>query len=40
VCSIRKEDWNEAFNYTSDLSFVDRCLTETQGKKLKAFSAV
>ncbi|CAD6261318.1 unnamed protein product [Miscanthus lutarioriparius] len=26
-----KEDWNEAFNYTSDLSFVDRCLTETRG---------
>ncbi|KAG0525104.1 hypothetical protein BDA96_06G026700 [Sorghum bicolor] len=26
-----QEDWNEAFNYTSDLSFVDRCLRETQG---------
>ncbi|XP_066348152.1 ABC transporter G family member 25-like [Miscanthus floridulus] len=26
-----QEDWNEAFNYTSDLSFVDRCLTETRG---------
>ncbi|CAN6234415.1 unnamed protein product [Urochloa humidicola] len=26
-----QEDWNEAFNYTSNLEFVDRCLTETQG---------
>ncbi|KAL6839762.1 hypothetical protein ACP4OV_030450 [Aristida adscensionis] len=24
-------DWNEAFNYTSDLGFVDRCILETQG---------
>ncbi|KAL6883604.1 hypothetical protein ACP4OV_011018 [Aristida adscensionis] len=23
-------DWNEAFNYTSDLGFVDRCILETQ----------
>lgn len=25
------EDWNGAFNYTSDLSFVQRCLAETRG---------
>nr|CAB3484016.1 unnamed protein product [Digitaria exilis] len=26
-----EEDWNEAFNYTSDLSFVNQCLKDTQG---------
>ncbi|RCV32844.1 hypothetical protein SETIT_7G035300v2 [Setaria italica] len=26
-----QEDWNEAFNYTSNLAFVDQCLKETQG---------
>uniref|UniRef100_A0A0E0DB60 ABC transporter family G domain-containing protein n=1 Tax=Oryza meridionalis TaxID=40149 RepID=A0A0E0DB60_9ORYZ len=25
------EDWNEAFNYTSDLGFVQNCLAETRG---------
>ncbi|TVU07325.1 hypothetical protein EJB05_47375, partial [Eragrostis curvula] len=25
------EDWNEAFNYTSNLGFVDQCLLETRG---------
>jgi hypothetical protein len=29
---FREEDWNEAFNYTSNLSFVDKCLQDTQGK--------
>ncbi|CAN6271010.1 unnamed protein product [Urochloa humidicola] len=30
-----EEDWNQAFNYTSNLEFVDRCLTETQGDLLQ-----
>lgn len=32
VCvRFRTEDWNEAFNYTSDLGFVQNCLAETRG---------
>ncbi|RLM64591.1 ABC transporter G family member 28-like [Panicum miliaceum] len=26
-----EEDWNEAFNYTSNLAFVDKCLQDSQG---------
>ncbi|VAH25168.1 unnamed protein product [Triticum turgidum subsp. durum] len=29
--SDTQEDWNGAFNYTSDLGFVERCLAETRG---------
>uniref|UniRef100_M8C8K6 Putative white-brown complex-30-like protein n=1 Tax=Aegilops tauschii TaxID=37682 RepID=M8C8K6_AEGTA len=31
VCVRWQEDWNGAFNYTSDLGFVERCLAETRG---------
>jgi hypothetical protein len=36
---FREEDWNEAFNYTSNLAFVDKCLQDSQGKSM-AFDRV
>uniref|UniRef100_A0A0E0KN27 ABC transporter domain-containing protein n=1 Tax=Oryza punctata TaxID=4537 RepID=A0A0E0KN27_ORYPU len=32
-----KEDWNEAFNYTSDLGFVQKCLAETRACPLGSY---
>jgi hypothetical protein len=28
---FRVEDWNEAFNYSSNLGFVQQCLADTKG---------
>jgi len=33
------EDWNEAFNYSSNLGFLQQCLSETRGKIRKSVNA-
>lgn len=31
---FRKADWNDAFNFSSDLGFLANCIAETNGAKL------
>lgn len=32
------KDWNEAFNFSKDMSFVNNCLRETNGMSYRSFS--
>jgi len=39
IWCLRVEDWNAAFNYSSNLGFLQQCLIETRGKIRKSVNA-